>query len=56
MEAIPNGAEECCAVSCLVLDFEVYQGAGTFDRFELNGKKAGQGTGAELRLTGTLTN
>ena len=42
--------------SGLVLDFELYQGAGTFDQYELNGKKAGQGTGAVLRLTETLTN
>ena len=42
--------------SGLVLDFELYQGAGTFDQYELNGKKTGQGTGAVLRLTETLTN
>ncbi|KAI0208408.1 hypothetical protein LSAT2_030110 [Lamellibrachia satsuma] len=42
--------------SGLVLDFELYQGAGTFDQYELDGKKAGQGTGAVLRLTETLTN
>ena len=42
--------------SGLVLDFEMYQGAGTFDKYEIDGKKAGQGSGAVLRLCETLSN
>ena len=42
--------------SGLVLDFELYQGAGTFDRYDIHGKKAGQGPGAVLRLCESLSN
>ena len=42
--------------SGLVLDFELYQGAGTFDRYDIDGKKAGQGSGAVLRLCESLSN
>ena len=42
--------------SGLVLDFELYQGAGIFDRYDIDGKKARQGSGAVLRLCESLSN
>ncbi|XP_014674623.1 PREDICTED: piggyBac transposable element-derived protein 2-like [Priapulus caudatus] len=41
--------------SGIVMDFEVYQGAHTFDNYELDGKKTGQGIGAVLCLVETLS-
>ena len=41
--------------SGLVLDFELYQGAGSFQQYQMDGKKAGQGTGAVLRLCESLS-
>ncbi|CAM1298211.1 Uncharacterised protein g2066 [Pycnogonum litorale] len=36
--------------SGMVYDFEIYQGVNTFQGIMMNGKKAGQGVGAVLRI------